>query len=377
MAAFLVAWTLLPFCGNRTVDHLQFDSISASSTYAGLVRPWQSPPEFLLDQNLRSAWCEGAEGYGQNVTISLQLKQPLRFNLMLLINGLSRDPTALRENAQVHELQIRAALSPEKTDAVLQNTEPSLVRLKPGSFAAAEAKEPLWQVVRLDKELVGDRIQLQISSAHAEKTRYEDTCLSEIEFGYEAEGRRTFFPLQNLTDLQASIDDKKKARQHDKALEALLYLTKNQDGLDFYKSAAHRNAPQIYKLWKGGRVAWTSLPASSDGGPFEYSQNGRYTLNGKVGAGILLEVQYTYNAGSGKAAHGQSIAMNQEIRESWTVSLNEAGSPVLPQIQQALGEKMMSHFPLSEYFIIAINRKGLIFPDGQTFYAFVSKDYED
>lgn len=182
-------------CGPK-VDYAKqmlVEDVVATSTKEEAKRPDWYSPYFLLDGNGASSWCEGKEDYGVNESVYIKLKQPIRFNKIMLYNG--------KRSGAAGSPYLSGGQKSTKTADASFNDNPTISHLFISSTLISGKKKTVskldkaveipsdkaYQEISLPKTLSGSEIQLQIKVYNPVKGKSwrKDVCMSEVRFGFE------------------------------------------------------------------------------------------------------------------------------------------------------------------------------------------------
>ena len=114
-----------------------------------------------LDGDLTRCWCEGADGYGEDESITLYADSEQQFNQIVIYNGLCTSESLFYKNSRVKECMISCSDGSEFY-ATLN-----------GDYS----NQPC--TVQLEHAVSADCIAITILSTYA-GNKYSDTCISEI-----------------------------------------------------------------------------------------------------------------------------------------------------------------------------------------------------
>ena len=141
---------------DRCILGLTFEATSALKPSENIVYS----PKNLSDQNVKTAWVEGSDGYGIGEELIIR-NQDLYFRGLLVVNGYSKNMQLWEQNSRV------------KTLGVYKNGRPIyVINLKD----SVEIQEVIFAVNKLNKN---DELRIRILEVY-EGTQYRDTAISEL-----------------------------------------------------------------------------------------------------------------------------------------------------------------------------------------------------
>ncbi|NMB74917.1 MAG: hypothetical protein GYA21_07275 [Myxococcales bacterium] len=138
-------------------------------------------PEHAFDQDLRTAWAEGADGTGVDETVTIEFRRPVDLGLAGVLHGNFRSPREWKDNNRLHRGEFTVETSSDRYDAEGQvDFEADLgLGLYGDKVDISFSNKPVMRYVRLQKRGAVS-VQLKITSVLLGE-KNDDTYVAEID----------------------------------------------------------------------------------------------------------------------------------------------------------------------------------------------------
>ena len=118
------------------------------------------PVEYSYDGDITSSWQDGTEGYGEGESLSYWFKEPVKLKYICIYPGSGENEDKFYQNGRPREISF-----------LLDGLNYNLIL----------ADTPVFQMIEVSGDLTCDWASLILTSVY-EGSKYQDTCLAEIEF---------------------------------------------------------------------------------------------------------------------------------------------------------------------------------------------------